>query len=172
MSNSIAATLVAEFDQEIATTRKLLARTPAAAVSWKPHPKSMALGQLACHLAEIPSWGGAALQLPELDVAPVGGPAYTSPTFESVDALVALLDRNATEARAVLATMSDEEYQLPWSMLVGGQRVFTSPRIGVVRTWVLNHLVHHRGQFSVYLRLQDVPLPGIYGPSADDPGSM
>lgn len=172
MSNSIATTLVAEFDQEIATTRKLLARTPAAAVSWKPHPKSMALGQLACHLAEIPSWGGAALQLSELDVAPVGGPAYTSPTFESVDALVALLDRNATEARAVLATMSDEEYQLPWSMLVGGQRVFTSPRIGVVRTWVLNHLVHHRGQFSVYLRLQDVPLPGIYGPSADDPGSM
>ncbi|MCC6931623.1 MAG: DinB family protein [Gemmatimonadaceae bacterium] len=172
MSTAIATALVAEFDQEIAITRRLLERTPAAAASWKPHPKSMALGQLACHLAEIPSWGGTMLQLAELDIAPVGGPPYTSPAFESVDALVALLDRNATEARAVLATMTDEEYQLPWTMLMGGQRVFTSPRIGVARTWVLNHLVHHRGQFSVYLRLQDVLLPGIYGPSADDPGSI
>lgn len=172
MSNTIATALVAEFDQEIATTRKLLERTPFAAVSWKPHPKSMSLGQLAGHLAEIPSWGGPILQLAELDIAPVGGPAYTPPTFDSLDALVALLDRNAAEARPVLAAMTDEEFQLPWTMLVGGVRAFTSPRIGVVRTWVLNHLVHHRGQFSVYLRLQDVPLPGIYGPSADDPGSM
>lgn len=172
MSTTIAAALVPEFDHEIATTRKLLARTPAAAASWKPHPKSMSLGQLACHLAEIPSWGGASLQLAELDIAPVGGPAYVAPTFVSVEALLALFDQNAAQARPILAAMSDEEYQLPWTMLMGGQRIFTMPRIAVVRTWVMNHLVHHRGQFSVYLRLQDVPLPGIYGPSADDPGGM
>ena len=172
MSTSIATALVAEFDHEISTTRKLLARTPAAAAGWKPHPKSMSLGQLAGHLAEIPGWGGPMLQLAELDLAPVGGPAYTSPTFESVEALLALFDKNAAEARPVLAAMSDEEFQLPWTMLMGGEKVFTLPRIAVVRTWVMNHLVHHRGQFSVYLRLQDVPLPGIYGPSADDPGTM
>jgi len=172
MSSAIATSLVAEFDHEIATTRKLLARTPAAAVDWQPHAKSMSLGRLACHLAELPSWGGPALRLPALDIAPVGGPAYTSPTFESVEALLALFDTNAAEARPVLAGMSDDEYQLPWTMLMGGQPVFTMPRIAVVRTWVMNHLVHHRGQFSVYLRLQDVLLPGIYGPSADDPGGM
>lgn len=172
MSTTIAPVLVAEFDHEVAITRKLLERTPAAAASWKPHAKSMSLGQLACHLAEIPGWGGPMLQLPELDIAPVGGPAYTSPVFESVEALLALFDRNTAEARPVLAGMSDEEFQLPWTMLVGGEKAFTLPRIAVARTWVLNHLVHHRGQFSVYLRLQDIPLPGIYGPSADDPGSM
>ncbi len=167
---SIASAIVAEFDHETATTRKHLERTPAAAVDWKPHAKSMSLGTLACHLAEIPSWGGPGLLLPELDIAPVGGPAYASPTFESVEGLLATFDKNVAEARAVLAGMSDEEYMRPWSLLMGGKTLFTSPRLDVARTWILNHLIHHRGQYSVYLRLQDVPVPGSYGPSADEMG--
>jgi uncharacterized damage-inducible protein DinB len=167
---SLAATLTAELDHEATLTRRLLERTPASAARWTPHEKSMPLGQLATHVAEIPSWGGAILQLTGFDVAPVDGPPYASPTFESTEALLALFDRNVAEARATLSAMSDEDYAHPWSLLAGGQALFTMPRLAVVRTWVLNHLVHHRGQLSVYLRLQDVPLPGIYGPSADDPG--
>ena len=167
---TIAAALAAEFDHEAAITRKLLARTPVAAAAWKPHEKSMGLGQLAAHLAEIPSWGGPTLQLTELDIAPVGGPPYVSPTFDSVDALLALFDRNVAEAHPVLAGMSDADYALPWTLLMGGQALFTMPRIAVARTWVMNHIIHHRGQYSVYLRLQGVPVPGIYGPSADEPG--
>ncbi|MCU0659790.1 MAG: DinB family protein [Polyangiaceae bacterium] len=167
---SLATMLTAELAHEATLTRRLLERTPASAASWKPHEKSMALGQLACHLAEIPSWGGATLRDAGFDVAPVDAPPYASPTFESTEALLALFDRNVAEAQATLAAMSDEEYALPWSLLAGGQPLFTMPRLAVVRTWVLNHLVHHRGQLSVYLRLQDVPLPGIYGPSADEPG--
>lgn len=167
---SIADALVTEFDHETATTRKLLERTPATAAAWKPHEKSMTLGTLACHLAEIPSWGGPGLHLPELDIAPVGGPAYVSPTFESTEALLATFDKNVAEARAVLAGMSDEDYMRPWSLLMGGKTLFTIPRLNVARTWVLNHLIHHRGQYSVYLRLQHVPVPGSYGPSADEMG--
>ncbi|MEO6445552.1 MAG: DinB family protein [Gemmatimonadaceae bacterium] len=169
---SLAQALVTELDHEAAITRRLLERTPAAAAlaQWKPHDKSMHLGQLAGHLAEIPSWGGPTLRLTELDIAPKDGPAYESPTFESVDALLALFDRNVADARQTLGGMSDEEFMQPWSLLMGGETLFTMPRIAVARTWVLNHLVHHRGQYSVYLRLQDVPLPAIYGPSADDPG--
>ncbi len=169
---SIAHALIPELDHEAATTRKLLERTPAdaAIAGWKPHEKSMHLGQLACHIAEIPSWGGPMLRLAEIDIAPVGGPAYTSPIFESVEVLVAMFDRNVAQARASLGGMSDEEFMQPWTMLMGGQKIFTMPRIAVVRTWVMNHLIHHRGQYSVYLRLQGVPVPGIYGPSADEPG--
>lgn len=169
---SIAQALVAELDHEAATTRKLLERTPTAAAiaGWKPHEKSMHLGQLACHIAEIPSWGGPMLHLSELDIKPVDGPAYTSPTFESVEALLALFDTNVAQARESLGSMSDEAYMQPWTMLMGGQTIFTMPRIAVARTWVMNHLIHHRGQYSVYLRLQGVPVPGIYGPSADEPG--
>lgn len=169
---SIAAAVTAEFDRETAITRRLLARTPFAATEWKPHGKSMTLGRLASHLAEIPSWGGASLQLAELDIAPVDGPPYVPPTFASIDELLALFDQHVAESRPVLAGMSDDDFQRPWTMLMGGATIFTMSRIDLVRTWVLNHLVHHRGQFSVYLRLQDIPLPGIYGPSADDPGSM
>lgn len=170
---SIATTITAEFDQETATTRKLLERTPAAAADWKPHEKSMTLGRLATHLAEIPSWGGPMLQRSELDIHPVdGSPAYVSPAFESTEALLALFDQNVREARATLTAMSDADYAGPWTMLMGGKPVFTIPRVAVVRTWVMNHLIHHRGQYSVYLRLQGVPVPGIYGPSADEPGGM
>ncbi len=169
---SIAAAITAEFDHETASTRKLLERTPAAAADWKPHEKSMTLGRLAMHLAELPSWGGPTLQLSELDIAPVDGPAYASPVFESTEVLLATFDQNVREARAVLSTMSDADYAAPWTLLMGGQAVFTMPRAAVVRTWVMNHLIHHRGQYSVFLRLQDVPIPGMYGPSADEPGGM
>ncbi|GMV10392.1 MAG: hypothetical protein ABS52_09030 [Gemmatimonadetes bacterium SCN 70-22] len=167
---SIADTIVAEFDHETTTTRKFLERTPAAAAGWKPHEKSMTLGQLAAHLANLPSWGGSMLLLPELDIAPVGQPPLKGPDFQSTEALLATFDRNVAEARTILAGMSDEEYGRPWTLLAGGQQVFTIPRLAVARTYVLNHLIHHRGQYSVYLRLQDVPVPGSYGPSADETG--
>lgn len=167
---SIADAIVAEFDRETATTRKFLERTPAAAAGWKPHEKSMTLGQLAAHLANLPSWGGPMLLLPELDIAPVGQPPLKGPDFQSTEALLVAFDRNVAEARAVLAAMSDEEYMRPWTLLVGGQQAFTLPRLAVARSYILNHLIHHRGQYSVYLRLQDVPVPGSYGPSADEAG--
>lgn len=166
----IADALVAEFDHETATTRTFLERTPAAAAGWKPHEKSMTLGDLAAHLANLPSWGGPMLLLPELDIAPVGQPPLKGPGFQSTETLLATFDKNVAEARAVLAGMSDEDYMRPWTLVVGGQTIFTVPRLTVARSYVLNHLIHHRGQYSVYLRLQDVPVPGSYGPSADETG--
>ena len=166
---SIAESLLPEFDHEMATTRKFLERTPEANPDWKPHDKSMSLGTLAAHLADLPSWG-VQLDVAELDIAPPGGPAYESPKFESTASTLAQFDRNVAAARVTIAAMSDAEFMKPWSLLMGGQTLFTMPRTAVARTWVLNHIIHHRAQYGVYLRLNNIPIPGSYGPSADDPG--
>lgn len=166
---SIAESLLPEFDHEMATTRKFLERTPEANPDWKPHDKSMSLGTLAAHLADLPSWG-VQLDVAELDIAPPGGPAYQSPPFETTASALAQFDRNVAAARAKIAAMSDAEFMKPWSLLMGGQTLFTMPRVAVARTWVLNHIIHHRAQYGVYLRLNNIPIPGSYGPSADDPG--
>lgn len=165
---SIAQSILPEFDHEVATTRRLLERTPAAQAAWKPHDKSMSLGVLALHLGEIPSWGSATLTLTELDMNPPGGPAYTPPTFESVEQVLARFDTNVAAARAALAAASDADLMVPWTLKSGGHAIFTLPRVAVFRSFVLNHLIHHRGQYSVYLRMRDVPLPSIYGPTADE----
>lgn len=164
---SIAESLLPEFDQEMATTRKLLERIPEAQASWRPHPKSWTLGQLAVHLAVLPMWGTVTLRQTELDLSPPGGPGFASPQFQSSAAVLKLFDENVNEARTAIAGATDGDLLVPWTLKNGGAVVFSLPRIAVMRSFVISHTIHHRGQFTVYLRLQNVPLPPIYGPTAD-----
>ena len=159
---TIAGSVLPEFDHEMATTRKVLERVPSAKGAWKPHPKSFALGHLAQLVARMPGWITLTLRQPELDLA-----TYPGYSLETTLALLADFDRNVREARAALAATSDADLAANWT-LRNGERVFmTMPRGPVVRTHI-NHLVHHRAQLSVYLRLLDVPVPSIYGPTADE----
>ena len=161
-------TLLTEFDQEIATTRLLLERLPEKDAAWKPHPKSASLGDLAVHLAAIPWWLDATLTTTELDFNPPGGGGPPAPpAFTTVAALLATFDRNVAAGRAALAGATDADFAVLWSLKGGGQTYFTLPRAAVLRSFVLSHLIHHRAQLGVYLRLRDVPLPPSYGPTAD-----
>ena len=159
--------LLPEFDHEMATTRRLLERLPEAEFAWKPHDRSMALGQLAGHIANLPQWCSATLASTvfDLDALPVDArpqlPASRAAVIEEFDGKVAA-------ARNRLTSTTDAEFMTPWTLKKGGQEVFTLPRISAIRSFVMNHLIHHRGQLSVYLRLKDVPLPSIYGPTADE----
>jgi len=160
--------LLPEYDQEAATTRRLLERVPAQDAAWKPHPKSYALGDLAVHVATLPWWLEVTLTTTELDLDPPGGGAgFTPASFTTVEALLAYFDRNVAAGRAALAKMSDADLAVPWTLKNAGQAIFTLPRAAVVRSFVLSHLIHHRAQLGVYLRLRDVPLPPSYGPTAD-----
>lgn len=154
--------LLPEFEQEMTTTRRLLERVPGDKGSWKPHPKSFALGHLAQLVAWMPGWVTNTLRETNLDLA--GAPGYS---FETTETLLGVFDRNVQEARAALSSAKDSDLSVPWSLKRGDRVLFTAPRGTVVRTH-LNHLIHHRGQLSVYLRLNDVPLPSIYGPTADE----
>jgi uncharacterized damage-inducible protein DinB len=159
--------LLPEFDHEMATTRRLLGRVPEARFSWKPHDKSMTLGQLAGHLANIPYWCTATLSAPVLDLDTIAdGARPTAPL--SRDALLEEFDRKVTAARARLAETTDPQLLAPWTLKKGDQEFFTMPCIAAIRSFVMNHSIHHRGQLSVYLRLNDVPIPPIYGPTADE----
>jgi uncharacterized damage-inducible protein DinB len=140
---------------------------PEAKTGFRPHPKSWTLGELGTHLANIPTWTLGTMNATELDLAPPGGPAWKSPTFESAAATLNMLDRNVRAARECLAKASDADFLVPWTLKKGGQALFTLPRIACVRSFILSHMIHHRGQLTVYLRLCDVPLPSIYGPTAD-----
>jgi uncharacterized damage-inducible protein DinB len=131
----------------------------------------MSMGRLAQHLAEIPDWAVKAITLDELDIAPAGAPPYQPPPVESRAQLLAAYDKNAAAAKAALAGTNDAELMKPWSLRMGGKTVMTLPRVAVVRNFVLNHNVHHRAQLGVYLRLNNVPVPSVYGPSADE-GSL
>jgi uncharacterized damage-inducible protein DinB len=165
---TIAQTLLPEFDQESVITRKTLDRLPNGKFDYAPHEKSMTLGKLANHIAEIPTWIGFTVHLDMLDMAPVGGPAYQPTNLQSREEILACFDKNIVKARAVLAGASDETLLANWSLASGGQVLFTMPRIACIRTWVMNHSVHHRAQLGVYLRLNSIPIPSVYGPSADD----
>ena len=159
--------LLPEFDHEMATTRRLLERVPEAEFAWKPHARSMALGQLAGHIANLPQWCSATLATTvfDLDALPVAtGPQLPA----SRAALIEEFDAKVSAARNQLTSTTDAEFMTPWTLKKGGQEVFTLPRISAIRSFVMNHLIHHRGQLSVYLRLKDVPLPSIYGPTADE----
>ena len=157
-----------EFDQEMANTRKVLERVPEDKLDWKAHPKSNTIGWNANHLAEIPDWVEGTLSQPNWDIAPVGGPPYQSPKLTTVREILALFDRNVAAGHKALAAASDETMQQEWSLLHGGQPLFTMPRSVVIRDFVLNHAVHHRAILCVYLRLNNVPVPGMYGPSGDE----
>jgi uncharacterized damage-inducible protein DinB len=165
---SIAQTLLPEFDQEMANTRKVLERVPDDKWGWKPHEKSGTVGWLAAHVGTVPEWLTMTLNSESLDYAPVDGPAYTPPKIENAKQLLAAFDKAAREARTALVAASDQDFMKNWTLLAGGKEIFTMPRIACVRGMILNHLIHHRGQLTVYLRLVNVPVPGLYGPSADE----
>lgn len=167
---TLAEILLPEFDQEMAGARKVLERVPEEKFGWKPHEKSFSMGKLAAHLAEIPVWATSAVEVDELDLAPADGPAYKSPEATSSAELLAMFDQNVAKARAALAGASDAKLWETWSLLMTGKIIFTMPRYTVIRSFVLNHLVHHRAQLGVCLRLNDIPVPGLYGPSADEQG--
>lgn len=165
---TIAATLLPEFDQEMANTRKTLERVPAAKFSWKPHPKSFDMGSLGAHIANMAEWATLTLQQDSFDYAPVGAEPYQTPKYATTEELVAAFDKSVRTAQSALAGVDDEKMLAPWSLMAGGQTVMTMPRAAVVRTFVMNHIIHHRAQLTVYLRMNDVPVPGLYGPSADE----
>ena len=158
--------LLPEFDHEMATTRTLLAAVPEERADWRPHPKSMSLGHLAKHLANMPLWMSITLEQDEFDANPAVS-ANIPREFTTRAALLEEFDAQLRKARASLEVTADERMMRPWSLKNGGAVQFTLPRAAVVRTFVLSHMIHHRGQLSVYLRLLDVPVPGVYGPSAD-----
>jgi len=159
--------LLPEFDHEMAGTRKTLERVPEDRLAWRPHAKSMTLGALASHLANLPSWTVPTIKQSSLDLAP-GGVPMRQEERTSRQALLDHFDRHVAAGRAALVAASDETLQGPWSLLSNGKTYFTMPRIVVLRTFVMNHNVHHRAQLGVYLRQLDVPVPALYGPSADE----
>lgn len=165
---AIKESVLPEFDHEMKTTRRLLERIPEQSAGWKPHAKSMSLGHLGVHLAQLPMWGALTMKQTELDMSPPGGPAYKTPDFESTAAVLAAFDEHVRQAREAIAAASDADFMVPWTLKNAGQTIFTMPRVVCLRSFVVNHLIHHRGQLSVYLRLNDVPVPSIYGPSADE----
>lgn len=156
--------LLPEFDHEMTTTRKLLERVPEDRLDWKPHQKSFSLGQLAQHVATIPMWGSITLNQVELDLGTTG----QLPELRSRLDLLGAFDKHASDTRAALTGKTDAELMAPWTLKKDGHTIFSMPKAAVWRSFVLSHLIHHRGQLSVYLRMQDVPVPSIYGPSADE----
>lgn len=165
---SIAQSLLPEFDNEMATTRKMLDRLPDGKFDYKPHEKSMSLGQLANHIAHMATWGAITLEQPSFDVAPVDGPPVVTPKNATRAEILEHFDAGVERFRAALAGTSDAAFQGSWSLLMAGNPVMTMPRIAVLRGMVMNHIIHHRAQLTVYYRLNDIPVPGIYGPSADE----
>ena len=164
---ALADTLLQELEQEAQTTRRLLERVPDGEFGWKPHEKSMTLGRLAAHIANLPFWMSMTLETTvfELDSLP---PDSQRQVPESQAAVLKDFDAKVGTARARLAAALDAELLTPWTLKKGGQEMFTMPRISALRGFVMNHIIHHRGQLSVYLRLKNVPVPPIYGPTADE----
>lgn len=158
--------LLPEFDHEMTTTRKALERVPEGKFDWKPHAKSFSLGALATHLANLPSWGTETLTKSEIDLPAVQQPAGALP---SKTELMAAFDRNVAAARAAMIGRTDAELLAIWSLKRGGKTLFSMPKTAVLRSFVLSHIIHHRAQLGVYLRLLDVPVPATYGPTADEP---
>jgi len=163
--------LLPEFEHEMETTRKTLERVPEDKTSWKPHDTSMPMGRLAGHIAEMTGFVPATFQGDSFDFAPPGGQPTQPTVMTSRKQLLDLFDKNVAAARAAISKASDEELLKRWTLLSGGKTFFSMPRIAVLRSMILNHIIHHRGQLSVYLRMNKVPVPSIYGPSGDE-GSM
>jgi len=169
---TIAEALLAEFDQEMENTRKALARIPRDKLNWKPHEKSMDLAGLATHLSNMPKWTVLVTEHDSFDMAPAGEePAREEPVSTVEDAL-AMFTENVASARGAIAACTDDRFLAPWTFMTGGETVFTLPRVAVIRSMIMNHMIHHRGQLTVYLRLNNARVPAIYGPTADEsPGA-
>lgn len=162
---AISAALLPEFDHEMANTRKTLERIPDDKFDWKPHQKSPTMGWLGTHVSVIPFWGQMTIEKDSVDVA---GGQPLSGEIKTRAALLEQFDRNVSNARSAIAVASDAHLMQPWTLKAGAQTIFTMPRVAVLRSFVMNHLIHHRAQLTVYLRLNDVPVPALYGPSADE----
>lgn len=160
----IAQMLLPEFDHEMANTRKMLERVPDGKFAFKPHEKSMTLGRLAAHTAEIPSYATATLRVEKMDFTGDEKPFSPATRKEMLDAF----DKYVVEARELLSTATDEDLMKTWTLTFKGQQIFSMPRSAVLRSMVMSHLVHHRAQLGVYLRMNNVEIPGMYGPSADE----
>ena len=156
--------LLPEFDEEMKKTRTLLERVPDGRWDYKPHEKSMALGRLANHIADLPGWGKTTLEVQVLDMQPGQQPPVSSSTAE----VLSKFDKNVAETHEAIAKATDDDWSKMWTFKVGGQTVMSMPRSAVMRGVVMNHLIHHRAQLGVFLRLNDVQIPGMYGPSADE----
>ena len=167
---SIGQSLLPEFDHEMANTRKALERIPGDKLEWKIHDKSNTMGWVGMHLSDIPGWAAVTLAQDSLDIAPPGAEPIRTSRPESVQAILANFDKNVVAGRAAIAAAKDEEFFKPWTLLSGGAAVFTMPRIAVLRSFVLNHNIHHRAHLCVYLRVNNVAVPALYGPSADEAG--
>ncbi len=164
---TISETLLPEYDQEMAGTRKLLERVPDNKLGWAPHEKSMSLGKLAGHIAEIAGWASHTMRTEHLKLDSTFMPYIAS----SRDELLKKFDSDRDEARAEIAKAGDEEFSKIWKLDWNGKTMMEMPRLAAIRKMVMNHLIHHRGQLSVYLRLLDIPVPGVYGASADERGA-
>jgi uncharacterized damage-inducible protein DinB len=156
--------LLPEFDREMATTRRVLERLPDDALAWKPHEKSFSMGDLATHITNIPSWVASTIDHDELDM----GAGFEPPPTGKRDDLLRIFDENVKTARAKIEGADDAALMREWALKSGDTEFFRMPKVAVLRGFVMNHMIHHRGQLSVYLRLKDVPVPSIYGPSADE----
>lgn len=163
--------LLPEFDQEMAGTRKTLERVPEAKFTWKPHEKSGTMIWLAHHLSQMPSWAVMTIQMDNLDMAPNGVPMAPPVPPKTTRELLDQFDKDVVAARAAIKGATDAHLAKPWSLLSNGKAVLTMPRSACLRTWVMNHTIHHRAQLGVYLRLNNIAVPSIYGPSADE-GTM
>lgn len=157
--------MIQELDYEAISTRKMLERVPEADLDWQPHPKSMSMRRLASHIAENPSWVKHTLETTVLDL---DLSKMTPWLGASVAEIVATFDRDIAEAREVMKGCTDEALMENWTLTISGKHVFTMPRVAVLRAMVFSHMIHHRGQLGVYLRLRGVPVPQVYGPSADE----
>ncbi len=164
---ALGAAMLPEFDQEMATTRRVLTSLPPDRLSWRPHPKSWTMAELANHIATMPSWASVTIEEDSFDMSPSGAAPPRATEAKSVGEILQRFDQHVTTAREAIGGASDATLMAPWTLLNGGQPVFSMPRAAVLRSFVMNHLIHHRAQLSLYFRMADLPVPSIYGPSAD-----
>jgi uncharacterized damage-inducible protein DinB len=162
---SIAQSMLSEFDHEMASTRNTLARLPEDKLEYKPDPKSMSLGQLAAHIVEMTGWGTMTLQTESFTMDPG---SHKPLVLTSREQALTEFDKNCTALRAALSAATDADMMKTWSLIIGGSPLFSMPRAAVIRTMIMNHIIHHRAQLTVYYRLNGVPVPALYGPSADE----
>ena len=165
---AISQSFIAELEHEAATTRKCLERVPQDKLGWRPHEKSMSLGELAGHIADMTGWATVTMNMDVFDMHPPGGPTWQSPKVTNVADLLSYFDKGVAEAKAAMLAADDAKWMANWSLANAGTTLMTMPRVAVMRSFVMNHVIHHRGQLSVYLRQLNIPVPSIYGPSADE----
>jgi uncharacterized damage-inducible protein DinB len=161
--------ILAEFDHEMAGVRKTLERVPAEKFEWRPHPRSGTMGWLASHLATLPGWAVDVIGKDGMEIAREGKPPSGPPKMKTQQEVLETFDKKREAAHAAIAGASDEHLMKMWRLTFMGKEIFNLPRIAVLRSYLISHMIHHRAQLGVYLRLNDLPVPSLYGPSADEP---